>query len=224
MLLPLLAGAFALGGCRSTTPGSLATHDPAKWEGAIAAVETQDLTNRHAPGGIVFTGSSCIRRWTHLAADVPGLPVVNRGFGGCQLADVYHYADRRVIPYAPREVVITAGGNDVNAKKPPRVVFGDFVGLMSKLRAALPDAQWVFISCPPSPKRWEQTPQIREVTSRIAACCRRHEITFVNTFDLMPGPDGVPRPDLYDTDQLHVNEAGYALWREALAPHLKGTP
>lgn len=219
--MPLLACGLVLASCRSTPPNSLATHNPAKWESAITAYEAQDLTNAPAPGGIVFTGSSYIRRWTNLAANFPGLPVVNRGFGGCQLADVYHYADRIVIPYAPREVVLYAGGNDINARKPPAVVFGDFVALMTGLRAALPQAKLVFISCPPSPKRWAQTPQIREVNSLIANYCHRHDITFVNTFDLMLGPDGLPRPDIYDPDALHMNEKGYALWREAVAPHLK---
>ena len=221
LLLSLLAGALLASGCQSTPPDSLATHNSARWETAIASYEAQDLTNRPAPGGIVFTGSSYIRRWTNLVADFPGLPVVNRGFGGCQLADVYHYADRIVIPYAPRQVVIYAGGNDINAKKPPQVVFGDFVALMNKLRAAVPQAQLVFISCPPSPKRWAQTPQIREVNLLIARYCRRHDIAFVNTFELMLGPDGLPRPDIYDADQLHMNETGYAIWRNAVAPQLK---
>lgn len=219
--LLLLAAALALTGCRTTPRNSLATHNPAKWEGAVAAYEAQDLTNHTAPGGIVFTGSSYIRRWTNLVADFPGLPVMNRGFGGCQLADVYHYSERIVIPYAPRQVVLYAGGNDINAKKAPEVVFGDFVAVMNKLRAALPQAKLVFISCPPSPKRWAQTPDIRKTNALIADYCRRHGITFVNTFDLMLGPDGMPRPDIYDADQLHMNEKGYALWREAVTPHLE---
>lgn len=209
------------GGCRIAPRNALATHDSSKWETAIQHFEAQDRTNAPAPGGIVFTGSSYIRRWTNLVADFPGLPVMNRGFGGCQLADVHRYADRIVLPYAPRQVVIYAGGNDINAKKPPEVVFGDFVALAKKLRAALPEVKLVFISCPPSPKRWGQTPQIREVNARIASYCRRHDIAFVNTFELMLGPDGLPRPDIYDADQLHMNQNGYALWREAVAPHLK---
>ena len=147
--------------------------------------------------------------------------MVNRGFGGCQLADVYHYADRIVIPYAPREVVIYAGGNDISAKKSPEIVFGDFVALMEKLRAALPQVKLVFISCPPSPKRWAQTADIRDMNSRIAHYCRRHDITFVNTFDLMLGLDGLPLPDIYVEDQLHMNAKGYAIWRDAVTPHLK---
>ena len=54
------------------------------------------------------------------------------------------------------------------------------------------------------------------MNSRIANYCRRHGITFVNTFDLMLGPDGLPRPDIYVEDQLHMNPKGYAIWRKPL--------
>ncbi len=219
LLLTLIAGAVM--GCETAPRSSLATHNSAKWESAIAEYEAQEQTNRPASGCIVFTGSSYIRRWTSLATDFPGLPVVNRGFGGCQLADVHHYADRIATPYAPREIVIYAGGNDINAKKSPAIVFGDFVALMEKLRRALPQVKLVFISCPPSPKRWVQTADIRDVNSRIAHYCHHHDITFVNTFDLMLGPDGLPRPDIYVEDQLHMNAKGYDIWAEAVRPYLK---
>ena len=140
-----------LPGCQTAPRNSLATHNSAKWEDAIAAYEAQDETNRPAPGCIVFTGSSYIRRWTNLVADFPGLPVVNRGFGGCQLADVHHYADRIVIPYAPRQVVIYAGGNDINAKKPPEMVFGDFVALMKNFAPRCRRRNWC--SSPVRPAR-----------------------------------------------------------------------
>jgi len=215
----MLAGLLA--GCQSIPPNSLATHNPAKWEIAIAAYEAQDATNAPSPGGIVFTGSSFIRLWTNLTADFPDLPVLNRGFGGCHLADVYHYADRIVIPYAPRQVVFYAGGNDINSGKPPEVVFGDFVAVVTKLRAALPEVRITFISCPPSPKRWSQTAQIRKTNSLIARYCRRQGLSYVNAFDRMLGPEGQPRPDIYVADQLHMNGQGYALWRDAVAPHLQ---
>jgi lysophospholipase L1-like esterase len=210
-----------LAGCRTAPPNSLATHDPTRWESAIAGYEARDTTNAPAPGCIVFTGSSFIRLWTNLVTDFPDLPVINRGFGGCHLADLYHYADRIVISYAPRQVVFYAGGNDIAAGKPPEVVFGDFVAVVTKLRAALPGVQVAFISCPPSPKRWQHTEGFRRVNELIADYCRRHQMGFVNTFDLMLGPNGLPRPDVYAADQLHMNANGYALWREAVAPHLQ---
>ena len=125
-------------GCRTTLPpNSLATHDSAKWEKEIAALEAANRTNPPPAGCIVFVGSSSIKRWTSLAADFPGLPVVNRGFGGSQLADSVNYADRVIVPCAPRQVVIYAGGNDINAGKEPELVYGDFVALATKLRSRL---------------------------------------------------------------------------------------
>jgi lysophospholipase L1-like esterase len=220
-LLLVLCACSLLTGCATPPPNSLATHDSAKWEKEIARYEACDRTNAPQAGCIVFTGSSYIRLWTNLVADFPGLPVVNRGFGGCQLADVYNYAERIVIPYRPRQMVMYAGGNDINAKKPPKVVFGDFVALMEKLRTRLPETKLIFISCPPSPKRWAQTAQIKEVNSRIAKYCRRQGITFINTFDLMLGPDQMPRPDIYAPDNLHMNAKGYAIWADAVRPYLK---
>src|ERR1041385_5919809 len=104
----LLALSLALCSCRTAPPNSLATHDSSKWENTIAAFEASDQTNPPPKNCIVFVGSSSIVRWKSLAQDFPGLPVINRGFGGSQLADSVNFADRIVIPYAPRQVVVYA--------------------------------------------------------------------------------------------------------------------
>src|SRR5579883_2356521 len=72
----------------------------------IAAFEAQDKKNFPAPGGVLFVGSSSIRLWTTLAQDFPELPVINRGFGGSQIADSIRYADRIVFPYRPKMIVM----------------------------------------------------------------------------------------------------------------------
>lgn len=219
-ILLLTGASWLLPSCAAAPPNSLATHDASKWQNEIAAYTRADATHPPPRGCIVFTGSSYIRKWTTLDTDFPGRRAVNRGFGGCQLADVYAYADQIVIPYAPREVVLYAGGNDIDAGEPPALVYGDFVALMTKLRQALPAARLVFISCPPSPKRWAETDRIRKVNDAIARYCRAHGMVFVDAFSLMLGADGKPRPDIYDADRLHMNARGYALWREAVAPVL----
>ena len=216
----LAACVWIFAGCASAPTNSLAHHDAWKWSKEIDAFAISDATNPPPRGCIVFTGSSYIRKWTTLAADFPGLPVLNRGFGGCHLADVCAYADRIVINYAPREVVIYAGGNDINSGMAPEIVFGDFVALMTKLHHALPQAKLVFISCPPSPKRWAQTESIKKTNDLIEDYCCRHGFKFVNTFPLMLGPDGLPKQDIYVEDNLHMNAKGYAIWRDAVAPTL----
>ena len=37
----------------------------------------------------------------------------------------------------------------------------------------------------------------------------------------MLGADGLPKPDIYVADRLHMNTNGYAIWRQAVGPHLK---
>ena len=215
------AAAVFTTGCQTAPKNSLATHDSARWENVIAAYEASDKTNPPPKNSIVFVGSSSILRWKSLAEDFPGLPVVNRGFGGSQLADSVNFAERIVIPYAPRQVVVYAGGNDLNAHKPPEIVYGDFVALMEKLRAHLPRARLAFISSAPNLQRWAQVAQVERMNALAAAYCRRHRMTFINVFPLMLGPDGHPKPDIFVEDGLHMNAKGYAIWKQAIAPHLK---
>jgi hypothetical protein len=94
--------------------------DPARFEAEIRAFEAADRTSPPPFGGIVFIGSSSIKNWTDVAADFPGVPVLNRGFGGSTLADVVYYADRILLPYRPRLVVLYAGDNNLASGRTPR--------------------------------------------------------------------------------------------------------
>src|SRR4051812_33442869 len=78
----------------------------AKWEKEIAAFEARDREQPPEKGGIVFGGSSSIRMWKTLAEDFPKHRVLNRGFGGSEIEDSVHFADRIVIPYSPRMIVL----------------------------------------------------------------------------------------------------------------------
>ena len=208
-------------GCQTAPPNSLATHDSTKWEKEIAAYEASDKTNPPPKGCIVFVGSSSIRHWTNLVTDFPSLPVVNRGFGGSQLADSANFAGRIIIPYQPRQVVIYAGGNDINAGKEPEVVYGDFVALVTKTREHLPRLRIVYVSSAPNPSRWALVEKVKRLNSLIEAYCRRHGLIFINVFPLMLGPDGQPKPDIFVADRLHMNPKGYAIWKQAIRPYLE---
>ena len=217
----LLLALLVLTGCASAPPNSLATHSSAKWEKEIAAFEAADRTNPPPAGGIVFVGSSSIKRWTNLVADFPGYPVVNRGFGGSQLADSVNFAERVITRYQPRQVVIYAGGNDIDAGKDPERVYGDFVALATKLRARLPKAGIAYIASAPNPKRWSQVEKVKRLNFLVERYCDRQGLTFINVFPLMLGPDGQPKPDIFVADRLHMNAKGYAIWRGAVAPWLR---
>lgn len=90
-----------------------------KWQGAINALVKLDAATPPPASPIVFVGSSSIVKWKSLAQDFPGLPVMNRGFGGSEAFDSLTFAHRIVTPYRPRQIVFYAGGNDLNAGKTP---------------------------------------------------------------------------------------------------------
>ena len=132
----------------------MANADPAKYEKEIAAFEQADREHPPEKGGIVFTGSSTIRRWKTLAESFPGFRVVNRGFGGSQMEDSVYFAERILVPHEPAAIVIFAGSNDINAGKSPDFVVENFKAFVAKVHALLPKTEIRYIEITTSPSRW----------------------------------------------------------------------
>jgi lysophospholipase L1-like esterase len=200
----------------------LALAAPEKWTTAIDKFTEADKTNPPPRDAVVFVGSSSIVKWTSLAKDFPQLKVINRGFGGSELADSVFYADRIVIPYRPRTVVVYAGDNDLNAGKTPETVFADFKALVAKVHAALPQTRIVYIAVKPSPSRWKIKDKGEQTNALIAAeCAKDSRLRFVDSWQPMLNEKGEPRRELFVKDMLHMNDAGYAIWTPLVAAALK---
>ena len=198
-------------------PGRLAlgqetNHNFAKWEKEISAYERADATNPPPKGVCVFIGSSTIRKWTTLAQDLPDHQVVNRGFGGSEIVDSTHFADRIVYPYAPRIVFLRAGGNDLWAGKSVAEVFNDFKDFATTVHARLPDADIVYISQSPSIARWKQHEKEKALNDLAKGYVQGQPwLHYIETYPIVFGADGQPRPELFVPDKLHFNAEGYKL-------------
>lgn len=213
LLILLVAALFAQPALRAT---------PEKWTKAIDDFTTADRNNPPPRDSVVFVGSSSIRRWTTLQNDFPGVQAINRGFGGSELADSVFYADRIVIPYRPRIVVLYAGENDLNAGKTPETVFADFKAFVAKVHGALPQTRIVWIAIKPSPSRAKIKDQVARTNALVAAECKRDpRLAYADVYTPMLTAAGEMRPELFVQDMLHLNEAGYALWTPIVARHLK---
>ena len=191
------------------------------WEKEIRAFERQDANRRPPENAVLFVGSSSIRLWK-LAESFPDLKTINRGFGGSQLADSVELAERIVIPYRPRLIVLYAGDNDLAAGKTPARVLADFKQFVAKVEAALPETRIAFISIKPCPKRWALVDRVRETNASIAEFISRDErLRYIDIFQPMLGADGLPRRELFRDDGLHLNAEGYKLWAKVLRPTLE---
>lgn len=222
-LLTVLAAA----GCATPAPQAprelVETNQPFAKE--INDFADSDHYNPPPQGAILFIGSSSIRLWKTLEQDFPNHQVINRGFGGSQIIDSVNYADRIVIPYRPKHIVLYAGGNDINAGKSAEEVLADFQSFVRKVRKVLPAVEISYISIAPNAARWAQVGRVRHANQLIATYARYDgRITFIDVFPQMLGRNGLPRPDIFVADRLHMNEKGYELWKKIVGAHLDQSP
>tara|TARA_B100000686_G_scaffold246704_1_gene256136 strand:+ start:349 stop:1029 length:681 start_codon:yes stop_codon:yes gene_type:complete len=198
-----------------------AEHNSLRWEKSIARFEAADKKEMPKPGGVLFIGSSSIRLWKTLKDDIPGVAVVRRGFGGSQIADSVHFADRIVHPYQPRQIVMYAGDNDVASGKSPEAVLADFQTFVKVVHAKLPKTRIAFIAIKPSIARWKLSGKMSEANTLVhGVCAKDKRLDFIDIWQSMLGQDGKPKPNLFVKDGLHLNANGYALWTSIVKPYL----
>ena len=220
----LLTGSHRLAAQQVPAPAARAAAAAAdRWEPAIAKFEEQDRLNPPPTNAIVFIGASSIVRW-NLPESFPDLgpKAINRGFGGSLIGDSVKYADRIVMPYKPRIVVLYAGDNDVEANATADEIANQFTVFDKKVHAALPDTRIIFISIKPSIRRWKWIDTIRAANARIKDYTTKHpNLVYMDIEKQMLGADGQPNPDLLVADGLHMTPPGYKIWNAALRPLLK---
>ena len=191
------------------------------WDEAISRFEEADKAQPPAPGGIVFVGGSSIRLWD-LKESFPDQTLINRGFGGSQLIDSVHYADRIINKYRPRLVVVYAGDNDLAAGKSAEQVRDDYRALVAKIHTALPETKIVFLAIKPSIARAKLIETQKKTNQMIADdIARDPRLVFLDVGTPLLDVDGKPRPELFVKDGLHLSKAGYAIWTGLVAPLLK---
>jgi lysophospholipase L1-like esterase len=200
------------------------------WAAAFRDFDRADAAHPVTPGGVVFVGSSSVRLWSDMAKQFTAWPtIVNRGFGGSELADCARHVQRLVSLYQPRLVLVYAGDNDLAAGRLPQQVLESFQAFVEGVRERQPGLPIVFISVKPSPSRAKLMPSIREANRLIRGyTASGKSLYFVDVFTPMLGPDGEPRAELFRPDALHLSPAGYALWQsvivKSLPPDLLAAP
>jgi lysophospholipase L1-like esterase len=215
MLALLLLASPALAHAEEPKP-----YNGARWEKEIAAFEAEDARVRRRDGAIVFVGSSSIRLW-NLGESFPDHPTINRGFGGSQIVDSVHFADRIVTLHSPPAIVFYAGDNDIASGKSPEQVAADYAAFVAAVREKLPESKIIYIGIKPSIARWKLVDKVRAANKLIqtAAAQDEHQV-FIDVDEPMIGEDGTPRKELFRDDGLHLSAAGYELWTKLVMPHL----
>jgi len=191
-----------------------------KWAKEMAAFEAQDATEP-AIGGIVFVGSSSIRLWD-LKHSFPGVPALNRGFGGSEIPDSVNNVDLLVIRHKPATVIFYAGDNDIANGRTPEQILADYKAFVSKVQAALPATRIAFIGIKPSIQRWALVDKVRAANALVRDYAGTDErLGFIDVDGPMLGWDEKPRKDLFIADGLHMTPKGYEIWTALVRPFVE---
>lgn len=220
-LLGAFAPAAAFGQLGAVARKYAEARDYTKWEKEVAAYEAADRENPPPKGGILFIGSSTIKRWKTLADDFPNHKVINRGFGGTEIVDATHFADRLIFPHEPKQIFLRAGGNDIHAGRTPKEVAADFAEFVQTVHTRLPKTEILYIALSPAPARWGEGDKSRELNRLIRkAALEMPRVGFVDAYDISLTAEGKARPELFVSDRLHFSPEGYKLLVERVRPFL----
>lgn len=198
--------------------------DLTRLEKQVREFEEADKANPPQPGSVLFTGSSSVRHWhKHLAKDFEGLAVLGRGFGGSTMPELLNYMDRLVLPYVPRAVIVYEGDNDLTAGRSVDELLDDYRKFHKRIQRKVPGCRLFVLAIKPSPSRENIWDKAKEANSRLAEWCKSEKnVTFIDVATPMLNDAGKPKPELFLRDRLHMNREGYAIWLNAIKPHLAG--
>jgi lysophospholipase L1-like esterase len=188
----------------------------------IKAFEAKDSLAMPATGQILLVGSSTFRFWTTSKEDLSEYPTINRGFGGSQMSDVNFYFDRIVSKYQPKMILVYEGDNDLAAGESPESIFEDFKIFAEKVKTQLPQAKVAYCSIRPSIARTNIRDKQMKVNELIQEFCKKNKgFHFINIYKDYFLPNGDLMPDVFVSDQLHLNKKGYEIWAKATRKFLK---
>lgn len=195
--------------------------DPTRHMEEFLAYEREDIANGITPGGIVFTGSSSVRIWDVKTA-FPGLPVLNRGFGGSIYNDLIQNFHRVIKPYTPRTLVLYSGDNDAACGLTPQEVLDDWKTVVAMTLEAFPKIRILCMAAKPCIARWALDERFRQFNSMMESCVRSDDrLIYVDSYHPMLDVNNRPPVEYFMEDGLHMTPAGYAVWNNLLRPYLE---
>jgi hypothetical protein len=193
------------------------------WEEDIRDFERLDSAILYPDHAVLFAGSSSIRLWSAIAADMAPYPIIQRGYGGAKLSDLVFYAKRILYPHPSRAIVLFVA-NDIAGNpddKTPAEVARLFRQLLRIIRERFPEVPVFWIATTPCALRWHVWPEIEKANHLIEEVCQRHENTyFIRTDHVFLNASRQPREELFQPDKLHLNARGYAIWAEIIKKSL----
>ena len=203
-------------------PGKVPPH---VWSG-LAGVWARDhakwkATASNEAGAVVFLGDSITEEWSTLARDFPQLKVANRGIGGDITSGVLYRLKADVLSLDPAAIVLLIGTNDVGDGADADDVAGNIRLILQAIHNFNPKLK--VIVCKILPRTDGNAPayavKIKKTNALIERVVKKEPgVTLCDTWSAFTDKDGHQVAADFRLDHLHLNAAGYGVWKSALEP------
>jgi glycerophosphoryl diester phosphodiesterase len=193
------------------------------WEKDIRGFEQLDKNVSYPDDAVLFAGSSSIRLWNTLDADMAPYKIIQRGYGGSKLSDFAVYADRIFRPHKCSAIVLFVA-NDITGDpgdKKPEEVAKLFRSILKTIRSTHSKTPVFWIEITPTPLRWKVWPGIQKANNLIRLICESNDNTyFINTAKAFLDAEGKPDLSFFREDKLHLTPKGYEVWKQIIKKEL----
>jgi lysophospholipase L1-like esterase len=154
--------------------------------------------------------------------ELTGCPyLVNRGIGGDTTRGVLARLDD-VVALQPRAVFLMIGVNDISRKIAKEESVANLRAVLTRLdRASIRSVVSYVLPVAASYHRKQVNGSVSALNEAFAKVLADHpDAQVIDIRPLLRGDDGYLREEL-SYDGLHLDAKGYALWRDAIAPHVE---
>lgn len=189
----------------------------------IKAFRKADSIAKPPKNSILLIGSSSFTKWKDVQEYFPEHTILNRGFGGSSLTDVIYYANDVVLKYKPKQILIYCGENDIAGSNfvTEDTVFERFKILYGMIRSKFKKVPIAYISMKPSPSREKYLVTMQKGNEQIKSFIEKQKrAAYIDVYHSMYDADGKILTNIFLSDKLHMNAAGYQIWQGIIAPYL----
>ena len=176
--------------------------------------------SRIATAPIVMAGDSLIEAgpWTDLTGC---LTIANRGIGGDTTKRLLDRLDDDVLALKPRAVFLMVGVNDLTLDVPRDATVANMRAILARLGAAKTQVFVTYVlpvtARYPKKRINSEAPALNAAFARLIA--GQPDVTAIDVRPLISNRDGQLR-DEFAYDGQHLTPKGYAVLRDAIAPHI----
>ena len=189
----------------------------------IKAFRKADSLTTPPKNVVLLVGSSSFTKWKDVQDYFPAHTMLNRGFGGSSLTDLIFYANDVLLKYKPKQILIYCGENDLTGG--PSItadtVFERLKTLYTLIRSRYKKVPIAYISMKPSPSREKYLVTMQKANELIKSFMEKQKrAAYIDVYHSMFDADGKILTNIFLSDKLHMNAAGYKIWQGIIAPYL----